>query len=172
MDLSTKQPATPEQTEDLMILGSGPAGLAAALYAARAELDPILVTGMEPGGQVSRTNSIENYPGFPEGISGAALGDLFQKQAERFGARIEFDTITGVDLSKKPFAVRSYSREYKTKTVIIAMGATPNHLKIPGEKEMIGKGVSYCATCDGHFFKDKSVVVVGGGDSAMKKGYS
>ena len=170
MDLSTKQPATPEQTEDLMILGSGPAGLAAALYAARAELDPILVTGMEPGGQVSRTNSIENYPGFPEGISGAALGDLFQKQAERFGARIEFDTITGVDLSKKPFAVRSYSREYKTKTVIIAMGATPNHLKIPGEKEMIGKGVSYCATCDGHFFKGKPVIVVGGGDSAIEEG--
>lgn len=165
--LGAKQP---EKVEDVLILGSGPAGLAAALYAARAELHPLVLTGMELGGQAALTHTIENYPGFPEGVGGSALGELFQKQAERFGARVEFDTATSVDLSAHPFLIRTYNGEYQAKTLIISTGATPKHLNIPGEKELTGKGVSYCATCDGWFFKDKKVVVVGGGDSALEEG--
>ncbi len=155
--------------EKLIIIGSGPAGLSAALYAARAELKPLLFSGVELGGQVSLTHVIENYPGFPEGVGGSQLGDLFQKQAERFGARVEFDTAMSVDLSSRPFTVKTYGKEYKTQTIIIATGASPFHLNVPGEKEMTGRGVSYCATCDGWFFKQKKVVVVGGGDSAVEE---
>jgi thioredoxin reductase (NADPH) len=151
-------------------LGSGPAGLAAALYAARAELSPVVLSGTELGGQVSLTFNIENYPGFPEGVGGAELGDLFQKQAERFGAQIEFDTAYQVDLSRYPFQVISDNGEILADALIIATGASPIHLNIPGEKELTGRGVSYCATCDGWFFKDRDVVVVGGGDSALEEG--
>jgi thioredoxin reductase (NADPH) len=154
----------------VLVLGSGPAGLAAALYAARAELSPVVLTGMELGGQAALTHTIENYPGFPEGVGGAQLGELFQKQAERFGAVVEFDTAQGVDLSQRPFKITTDNGLYLADTLIVATGARPNHLEIPGETEMTGKGVSYCATCDGWFFKDKKVVVVGGGDSALEEG--
>ena len=153
----------------MLILGSGPAGFSAALYAARANLEPIVLTGMELGGQVSLTSSIENYPGFPEGVGGQELVELFQKQAERFGAIIEYDTAIEVDLSSRPFKIQTYNTEYLADTLIVATGAQANHLDIPGEKELIGRGVSYCATCDGWFFKDKDVVVVGGGDSALEE---
>ena len=159
-----------EKSVKVLILGSGPAGLAAALYAARAELNPLVLTGMELGGQAALTHTIENYPGFPDGVGGSQLGELFQKQAERFGAHIEFDTATSVDLSQRPFRVTTYNQQYLAETLIITTGASPNHLKVPGETELTGKGVSWCATCDGWFFKDKNVVVVGGGDSAMEEG--
>ncbi len=154
----------------VLILGTGPAGLSAALYAARANLEPLVLTGIQHGGQVSLTHIVENYPGFPEGIGGPELVDLFQQQAERFGARVEFDTATSVDLSVRPYKVNTYSKEYLADTLIIATGATPRHLEIPGEQELTGRGVSYCATCDGWFFKDKNVIVVGGGDSALEEG--
>ena len=155
--------------ENVIILGTGPAGLAAALYTARADLDPLLLTGTEIGGQAASTDRIENYPGFPDGVGGSELADLFQKNAERFGTRMEYDSATEVDLTKRPFVVKTYSKEYLARTLIIATGASPNKLNIPGEKEFRGKGVSYCATCDGWFFKDKDVAVVGGGDSAMEE---
>ncbi|MEP0804595.1 MAG: thioredoxin-disulfide reductase [Chloroflexota bacterium] len=154
----------------VLILGSGPTGYAAALYAARAELQPVVLTGTQLGGQAALTHTIENYPGFPDGVGGAELGELFQKQAERFGAVTEFDTANAVDLSKRPFRVTTDSGEYLADVLIIATGASPNHLNIPGEVELTGRGVSYCATCDGWFFKDKKVVVVGGGDSALEEG--
>jgi thioredoxin reductase (NADPH) len=154
----------------VLILGSGPAGLSAALYAARAELAPVVLTGMELGGQVSLTYTVENYPGFPDGIGGPQLVELFQKQAERFGARVEFDTAVEADLSNRPFRIRTYSGEYLADSLIITTGATPLHLNVPGEVELTGRGVSYCATCDGWFFKDKEVIVVGGGDSALEEG--
>jgi thioredoxin reductase (NADPH) len=154
----------------VLILGSGPAGLSAALYAARADLAPVVLTGMELGGQVSLTYVVENYPGFPEGIGGTQMVELFQKQAERFGARVEFDTATEVDLSQQPFRVKTYNTTYLADSLIITTGATPRHLNIPGETELTGRGVSYCATCDGWFFKDKDVIVVGGGDSALEEG--
>ncbi len=153
----------------VVILGSGPAGFSAALYAARAELQPLVLTGMELGGQAALTYTIENYPGFPEGVGGAQLGELFQKQAEKFGAKIEFETATAVDLSVKPFRVMTYDREFLAESLIISTGASPNHLNVAGEKELTGRGVSYCATCDGWFFKDKKVIVVGGGDSALEE---
>jgi thioredoxin reductase (NADPH) len=153
----------------MLILGSGPAGLSAALYAARANLEPVVLTGMELGGQVSLTNTIENYPGFPEGLGGQELVDLFQKQAERFGAHVEYDTATEVNLNERPFWIKTYNTEYLADTLVIATGAQATHLDVPGEKELTGRGVSYCATCDGWFFKDKDVVVVGGGDSALEE---
>jgi thioredoxin reductase (NADPH) len=155
--------------ESVIILGSGPAGLSAALYAARGELNPLVLTGMQLGGQASLTDRIENYPGFPEGIGGVELGGLFQKQAERFGAKVEYDTVMSVDLESRPFKVKTYSREYLANSIIIATGARPVLLGVPGEKEFAGKGVSYCATCDGWFFKEKEVIVVGGGDSALEE---
>lgn len=153
----------------VLVLGSGPAGLAAALYAARADFNPVVLAGMELGGQVSLTYTVENYPGFPDGIGGQELVELFQKQAERFGARIDLDLATEVNLKERPFVVETYSKTYLADTIIIATGATSNHLNVPGEKELTGKGVSYCATCDGWFFKDKDVIVVGGGDSALEE---
>ncbi len=169
-NLSTSEAKPALETVNVLVLGSGPAGLSAALYAARAELNPLVLTGMELGGQASLTNTIENYPGFPDGVGGAQLGELFQKQAERFGARIEFELAEEVDLRKRPFVVKTYDHEYRAKSLIITTGASPNHLNVPGESEMVGKGVSYCATCDGWFFKEKNVVVVGGGDSALEEG--
>ena len=154
----------------MLILGSGPAGLAAALYAARAELAPIVLAGNELHGQAALTNVIENYPGFPDGVGGAELGDLFQKQAEHFGAQVDYEYATEVDLASSPFRIKTYGQEYLADSLVIATGATPNHLNVPGEKELTGRGVSYCATCDGWFFKEKNVVVVGGGDSALEEG--
>ncbi|MEP6896397.1 MAG: thioredoxin-disulfide reductase [Chloroflexota bacterium] len=154
----------------VLVLGSGPTGYAAALYAARAELQPVVLTGMQLGGQAALTYTIENYPGFPEGVGGAQLGELFQKQAEHFGAVTEFDLANDVDLSQRPFKVITDSGgEYLADVLIVGTGASPTHLEIPGEVELTGRGVSYCATCDGWFFKDKKVVVVGGGDSALEE---
>lgn len=168
--------STPSKTSDengkhvkMLVIGSGPAGYAAALYAARAELKPLVLTGMQLGGQAALTFTIENYPGFPEGVGGPELGELFQKQAEHFGAITEFDIANAVDFSQRPFKVTTDNGEYLADSVVISTGANPNHLNIPGEEEMTGKGVSYCATCDGWFFKDKKVVVVGGGDSALEE---
>jgi thioredoxin reductase (NADPH) len=158
-----------EKHVKVLVLGSGPAGLSAALYAARADLEPVVLTGTELGGQAALTNTIENYPGFPDGVGGSELGDLFQKQAEKFGATVEFDTASSVDLSQRPYKVTTDNYVYLADTLIIATGARPNHLEIPGESELTGKGVSYCATCDGWFFKEKKVVVVGGGDSALEE---
>jgi thioredoxin reductase (NADPH) len=156
--------------EKVIIIGAGPAGMSAALYAARAELHPLLFTGTQIGGQIALSHIVENYPGFPDGTGGAELTELFQKHAERFGARFEFDHVTSVDLSKRPYLVNTYSKQYKTETLILATGASPVHLNVPGEIELTGRGVSYCGTCDGFFFKNKKVIVVGGGDSAMEEG--
>ena len=179
MDFSLKSVSTsPSSSEDtreeavkVLILGSGPAGLSAALYAARAELRPVVLTGMALGGQVALTHAVENYPGFPDGIGGMEMVELFQKQAERFGTRIEFDTASEVDLSNRPYVVRTLNGiRYLADTLIITTGASARSLNVPGEKELTGRGVSYCGTCDGWFFKDKDVFVVGGGDSALEEG--
>jgi thioredoxin reductase (NADPH) len=154
----------------VLILGGGPTGLSAALYAARAELQPLILTGLQIGGQVAITHAVENYPGFPDGVGGPELVDLFQKQAERFGAVLEFDSAVEVDFSQRPFRVKGYNAIYEAETVIIATGATPRKLEVPGEVEFTGRGVSYCGTCDGWFFKGKDVIVVGGGDSALEEG--
>ncbi len=154
----------------VLVLGSGPTGYSAALYAARAELQPVVLTGMQLGGQAALTYTIENYPGFPEGVGGAQLGELFQRQAEHFGAVTEFASANAVDLSQRPFKVESDNGAYLADTLIIGTGASSNLLRVPGEVELTGRGVSYCATCDGWFFKDKKVVVVGGGDSALEEG--
>ncbi len=159
----------PERTK-LLILGSGPAGLTAALYAARAGLEPLVLTGLEIGGQVALTHIVENYPGFPEGVGGQELVDRFKAQAERFGARLVMDTATEVNLQTRPFQVKTYGNVYETDALIIATGASPRKLGVPGEAEFTGRGVSYCATCDGWFFQDKDVIVVGGGDSALEEG--
>jgi thioredoxin reductase (NADPH) len=154
----------------VLILGAGPAGLSAALYAARADLQPVVLTGLQLGGQAALTSTIENYPGFPEGVGGAELGELFQKQAERFGAKVELDSAQTVDLSVRPFRVVTDNGEYTAESLIITTGASPNKLNIPGEADLTGRGVSYCGTCDGWFFKNKKVVVAGGGDSAIEEG--
>ena len=157
--------------ERIVILGSGPAGLTAALYAARANLEPLVVSGTQLGGQVSITYEVENYPGFPEGSTGPELVERMQKQAERFGARLVVDEVVEVDFTQgPPFRLKTYSDEYEAQAVVIATGASPRRLGVPGEDQMIGKGVSFCATCDGFFFRDKHVVVVGGGDSALEEG--
>lgn len=154
----------------LVIIGSGPAGLTAAIYAARANLKPVLITGYVVGGQISLTYEVENYPGFPETLTGPQLVELMQKQAERFGTQMEFEQVTAVDLKKGPFTIKTDAKEYGAQALIIATGATPRPLGVSGEKEFTGRGVSYCATCDGFFFREKDVVVVGGGDSAVEEG--
>ncbi len=168
-NFTSRKPKEVRQVK-VLVLGSGPAGLTAALYAARADLEPVVLTGTELGGQVSLTYAVENFPGFPEGVGGSALVELFQKQAERFGAKVEYDLAVEVDLSSRPFRVITDNAEFLADTLIIATGATPVHLQIPGENELTGRGVSYCATCDGWFFKEKDVIVVGGGDSALEEG--
>ncbi|MBI3242781.1 MAG: thioredoxin-disulfide reductase [Chloroflexi bacterium] len=156
--------------ENLIIIGSGPAGLTAALYAARANLNPLLITGNELGGQIAITNEVENYPGF-DSILGPDLTEKMKAQAEKFGTRFEYNEVTEVDFTKgSPFTLKTYSQEYQAKAVIITTGASARRLGIPGEDEFIGRGVSYCATCDGFFFRDKDVLVVGGGDSALQEG--
>lgn len=157
--------------EDVVIIGSGPAGLTAALYTGRADLKPLVISGNQLGGQISITWEVENYPGFPEGTTGPELVEKMQKHAERFGAEILIDEVTEVDFSDgSPFKIKTHSEEIEAKAVILASGASPKRLGIPGEDELIGKGVSFCATCDGFFFKDKDVIVVGGGDSAVEEG--
>lgn len=156
--------------QDLIIIGGGPAGLTAALYAARAAAAPLVLIGELVGGQAATTDEIENYPGFPDGIGGAALAQQMQSHAEKFGAQFQFQTATSVNLKTYPFEVNTRSQQYTAKAVIISTGSSPRKLGVPGEAEFAAHGVSYCATCDGYFFKDKRVVVVGGGNSALDEG--
>jgi thioredoxin reductase (NADPH) len=158
------------QKEKVIVIGSGPAGLTAALYTARAALDPLVISGSQLGGQISITNEVENYPGFPEGTTGPELAELMQKQAERFGARLLIDEVVEVDfMNGSPFTVKTHGESFEAQAIILCVGASPRRLGVPGEEEMIGRGVSFCATCDGFFFRDKDVVVVGGGDSALEE---
>jgi thioredoxin reductase (NADPH) len=155
--------------EELIIIGSGPAGFTAGIYAGRAQLSPLLITGSAPGGQMALTSEIENYPGFPQGLSGQELTQLMQQQAERFGTRVQMDEVTAVELSTHPFKVTTYGEEYEAKALVVATGTSPRKLGAPGEAEFRGRGVSYCATCDGFFDQGRQVVVVGGGDSALEE---
>ena len=154
---------------NVLILGSGCAGNTAAIYAARAGLNPLVVIGLEPGGQLSLTSEVENFPGFPEGINGPDLVANMQKQAERFGAEYIYGTVAEADLSKRPFRVNVDGDWHETQTLIIATGASARWLGLPNEHKLIGHGVSSCATCDGAFYRDRDIMVIGGGDSAMEE---
>ena len=165
-DSASDQP----DTEEVVIIGGGVAGFTAAMYAGRATLNPLLIVGNALGGQAAMTDRMENYPGFPEGIAGVDLAELIQKQAMQYDTRVEYDEVTEVDFSKRPFTIKTYSREINAHTVIVATGARSRRLGVPGENKFIGRGISFCATCDGFFYKDKVVAVIGGGNSALDEG--
>ncbi len=158
-----------QETENVIIIGSGPAGYTAAIYAARADLNPLLIAGLEPGGQLMITTDVENYPGFPDGILGPELMDHFTKQALRFGTRLETGMVESVDFSRHPYKVTTASKTFFAKTVIVSTGASAKWIGLPGEQHFGGYGVSACATCDGFFYRGKPVAVVGGGDTAMEE---
>jgi thioredoxin reductase (NADPH) len=161
--------AEPLRVENVVILGSGCAGLTAAIYAARASLGPLVVLGVESGGQLSLTTDVENYPGFPEGVQGPELIQKMRDQAARFGARFVSGDVTAADLSRRPFRVDVEGETIRTRTLIVASGASARMLGVPGEERLLGRGLSTCATCDGYFFKDREIIVVGGGDTAMEE---
>lgn len=155
--------------ENVIIIGSGPAGLTAAIYAARANLNPFMIEGEEVGGQLTTTTDVENYPGFPDGIMGPELMDVIHKQAERFGTRFLSKNVSKVDFSKRPFKIWVGEQLYQAKSVIISTGASAKYLGLPNERRLLGRGVSACATCDGAFFRNQEVAVIGGGDTAMEE---
>src|SRR5262245_39502470 len=156
-------------TRKVIIIGAGPAGYTAAIYAARANLAPLLFTGLQAGGQLTLTTSVENYPGFVDGVMGPDLMETMRKQAERFGTEMMSEDVTSVDFSQRPFIVKTAEASYQAETVIVATGATARLLGLPGERELMGRGISTCATCDGFFFRDQDIMVVGGGDSALEE---
>ena len=161
---------TNEEIENIVIVGSGPAGCTAALYAARAQLNPLVFEGITPGGQLTITTDVENYPGFAEGIMGPKMMEIFKKQAERFGTRFVQGNVTNIDFNNRPFSIQvDEEKNYKAKVVIVASGATAKLLGLPSEAALMGRGVSACATCDGFFFQGKELIVVGGGDTAMEE---